>query len=205
MKEIAIQQVPSNLVYEEFGGKTYYRKGYQQVLLGLKTDDEIMGSSVFQSLIVQALVFYLKTILPKRSYWVPTNEAGLHLGTKSNLSNDIVILEKSKLPNAFSEKYNDVPPKFIIEVDLKIDSKDYSSDPPTGSEMDYMLEKSAQLLTFGVEGIIWILTQSRKIILIKSLRQLEIFEWTETVPLFDEYVFCLQSILEEEEIIPKGG
>jgi hypothetical protein len=67
MKELSTQQILPNLVYEEFGGKIYYRKGYQQVLLGLKTESEIMGSSVFQSLIIQALVFYLKTILPKKN------------------------------------------------------------------------------------------------------------------------------------------
>ncbi len=122
MKEIPKQPAPLNLIYEEFGGGTYYPKGYRQVLSGEKTEGDLIGSSVFQSLIVQALVFHLKTILPKKDYWVLTNKVGLHLGTKTNLINDIVIIEKSRLANPVSEKYCDILPKFVIEVDVKIDT-----------------------------------------------------------------------------------
>ena len=139
--ETRIQDIPKSLIYEEFGGNVYYRRGYRQVLLGLKTEDEITGSSIIQSLIVQAVVFYLKTILPKKLYWVPTNEAGLHLSHKANLANDIVIVEKIKLKDPFSDKFSDVPPKFIVEVDIKIDATNYNTEPPTGGEMDYILEK----------------------------------------------------------------
>ena len=200
--ETRIQDIPKSLIYEEFGGNVYYRRGYRQVLLGLKTEDEITGSSIIQSLIVQAVVFYLKTILPKKLYWVPTNEAGLHLSHKANLANDIVIIEKIKLKDPFSDKFSDVPPKFIVEVDIKIDATNYNTEPPTGGEMDYILEKSAQLLDFGVEGIAWILTKGRRIVLIKSHRTVEVFQWHETVPLFEDYSFCLQQILEDEDILP---
>ncbi|MBU1820780.1 MAG: hypothetical protein KKG00_04605 [Bacteroidetes bacterium] len=195
-------KIPENLLYEEFGGRKYYRRGYRQVLLGLKKEDEIMGSSIFQSLIVQAVVFYLKTILPIKKYWTPTNEAGLHLGRKDNLANDIVIVEKKAFSNPTSLNYSNIPPKFIIEVDIKIDPKDYSDDPPAGSEMAYMVQKSEKLIEFGVEGVAWILTESRKILLMRLNRRLEIFEWTDQVPLFDDYTLCLQTILEEEDILP---
>ncbi len=200
--EITTDRIPESLLYEEFGGRKYYRRGYRQVVLGVKKESEIMGSSVFQSLIIQAVVFYLKTILPQKKYWTPTNEAGLHLKNKENLANDIVIVEKSTLRSPTSLNYSDVPPKFIIEVDIKIDPKDYSDDPPAGSEMDYVIQKSEKLLGFGVEGVAWILTPSRKILLMHSTKKLEVFEWTDEVPLFDEYSFCLQTILEEEDILP---
>lgn len=200
--ETTTDKIPASLLYEEFGGRKYYRRGYRQVLLGLKKENEIMGSSVFQSLIIQAIVFYLKTILPQKKYWTPTNEAGLHLKNKENLANDIVIVEKSTLRSPTSLNYSDVPPKFIIEVDIKIDPKDYSDEPPAGSEMDYVIQKSEKLLEFGVEGVAWILTPSRKILLMHSTKKLEVFEWTDEVPLFDGYSFCLQAILEEEDILP---
>jgi hypothetical protein len=196
------QQVPESLIYEEFGGRIYYRRGYRQVLLGLKTKEEIMGSSFLQGLIVQAVVHYLKLILPKKLFWVPTNEVGLHIKLKENYAGDILICEKSKTPNPWLESYTPIPPKFIIEVDIKIDPKDYEDEPPTGTEMDYILEKSGQLLDFGVEGIVWILTKGRRIIVIKSHRIVEVFQWNETVILFDDYSFCLQQILEDEDILP---
>ncbi|MPR34013.1 Uma2 family endonuclease [Salmonirosea aquatica] len=197
-------QIPETLLYEEFGGRKYYRRGYRQILLGLKNESEIMGSSVFQSLIVSALIFYLKTILPKNHYWVQSSEAGLHLDRAENLANDIAIVEKSKLKDPRSLKYNDVPPRFVIEVDIKIDPRDYSAEPAVGSDMDYILQKSEQLLKFGVEGIAWILTPSRKTLLMRPNHRLEVYNWTDEVPLFGEYAFCLQRILEEEGILPES-
>ncbi|MEZ4827209.1 MAG: hypothetical protein R3C61_13170 [Bacteroidia bacterium] len=160
-----------------------------------------MGSSIFH-LYYSGTCFISKTILPKKKFWVPTNEAGLHLDYKGNLASDIVIVEKEKIENPLSEKYNNTPPKFVIEVDIAVEPKDYSTDPPSGSEMDYIVEKSGQLLDFGVTGIAWILTKSRKVILVKSHRNMEIYNWNELVPIFDDYSFCLQKILEEEDILP---
>ncbi len=197
-------QIPETLLYEEFGGRKYYRRGYRQVLLGLKSESEIMGSSVFQSLIVTAVLFYLKTILPKKDYWVQASEAGLHLSNKENLANDIAILEKSKLKDPTSLKYNDVPPRFVVEVDIRIDPRDYTHEPAVGSDMDYILQKSEQLLTFGVEGIAWILTPSRKTLLIRPNQHLEVYDWSQEFPIFDEYTLGLQRILEEEGIFPEG-
>lgn len=62
------QEIPQSLLHEEFGGRKYYRRGYRQVMLGLKTESDIMGSSVYQMLIVQSIAFYLKSILPKGKY-----------------------------------------------------------------------------------------------------------------------------------------
>lgn len=199
--EVITRQIPETLLYEEFGGRKYYRRGYRQVLFGLKNESEIMGSSVFQSLIVTALIFYLKTILPKNQYWVQSSEAGLHLDRTKNLANDIAIVEKSQLKDPKSLKYNDVPPKFVVEVDIKIDPKDYSDEPAVGSDMDYIFQKSEQLLDFGVKGVAWILTPSRKTLLFRPDQPLQVFDWTEEVPLFDNYTFCLQRILEEEGIL----
>ena len=200
--ETITAQIPETLLYEEFGGRKYFRRGYHDILLGLKNENEITGSSAFQSLIVQAILFYLKTILPGKEYWTPTNEAGLHLKHKENLANDIVVVEKRGFHSPTSSKFSDIPPKFIIEVDITIDPTDYTYDPPAGSDMAYIVQKSEKLIEFGVKGVAWILTESRKILLLRPSHRMEIFEWTDDVPLFGEYNFCLQTILEEEDILP---
>ncbi len=200
--ETIIEEIPETLVHEEFGGRKYYRRGYRQVLLGLKDESEIMGSSFLQGLLVQAIVGYLKLILPKKEYWTPTNEVGIHVRHKDNFSGDILICEKAKSGSPWVKNYTSIPPKFIIEVDIKIDPKDYSVDARAGSEMAYMVQKSEKLIEFGVEGVAWVLTESRKILLMRPNLRLEIFEWTDDVPLFEEYSFCLQTILEEEDILP---
>ncbi len=200
--EAIIEEIPQSLLYEEFGGRKYYRRGYRQVMLGLKTESDIMGSSILQGMVVQAIVFYLKSILPRKSYWVPTNEVGLHLGYKENLSGDILICEQEKLGNPWVENYFTTPPKFVIEVDIKIDPKDYDNALDTGSEMAYMTEKSEKLLDFGVEGVAWVLTKIQKTFLFRPGHRLEVFNWTEDVPLFDDYSLCVQIALEEDGISP---
>ena len=203
--ETTTEQIPENLLYEEFGGRKYYRRGYRQVLLGFKNESEIMGSSVFQSLIVPAIVSYLMRILPMKEFWVQSSEAGLHLKHKENLASDITIVEKNKLLTPTSLKFSEVPPKFIFEVDIKIDPKDYTDEPAVGSEMDYIIQKSEKLMAFGVEGVAWILTPSQKIVLMRPNRKMELFEWSEEVPMFGEYGFCLQSILEALDILPSSN
>lgn len=201
METITVQ-IPETLLYEEFDGRKYYRRGYRDVLLGLKNESEIMGSSFLQGLIVQAIVGYLKSMLPKKEYWTPTNEVGLHVRKNDNFSGDILICKKADSGNPWIKNYTAIPPKFIIEVDIKIDPIDYSYDPPAGSDMAYIVQKSEKLIEFGVEGIAWVLTESHKILLLRPNRRMEIFEWTDDVPLFGEYSFCLQTILEEEDILP---
>ncbi len=68
--------------------------------------------------------------------------------------------------------------------------------------MAYIVQKSEKLIEFGVEGVAWVLTESRKILLLRPNRRMEIFEWTDDAVLFGEYSFCLQTILEEEDILP---
>ncbi len=155
--EIKELPVPKGLVYETFNNKTYYRKHYRAVLQGSKTLEEIKGRSIFQSLIVQALVFYLKNTLPKDLYWVPTNEAGLHLERHENMANDIAIVEKKSLENPRSLRYYQHPPKFALEVDIKIEPISTETEPPTDISMSYIVDKSQRLLDFGTEGVVWIM------------------------------------------------
>jgi hypothetical protein len=193
--------IPSHFVYETFGEIKYYRRGYRQVLMGLKKEEEIMGSSVYQSLIVQALVFYLKNTLPKALYWVPTNEAGLHLEQHENMANDIAIVEKKSLKNPRSLRYYQHPPKFALEVDIKIEPISTETEPPTDISMSYIVDKSQRLLDFGTEGVVWIMTRSQRIYVARTAQNLEIFSWNDWVPLFDGYGFCLRDILVEEGIL----
>ncbi|MFB0907105.1 MAG: hypothetical protein QMB03_02270 [Spirosomataceae bacterium] len=81
---------------------------------------------------------------------IRTNEVGLHLSTKSNLSADIAIYGKPESTLDFpSLKYADSPPKTVIEVDIKMDIPNSFQ-----SEDDYLKKKTEKLLEFGVEKVI---------------------------------------------------
>jgi hypothetical protein len=49
-------KIPEYLVYEIIGGKPYYRKGYREVLNNTKTLEAIMGSSLYQWVIIEYLL-----------------------------------------------------------------------------------------------------------------------------------------------------
>ncbi|GAA4403265.1 hypothetical protein GCM10023187_19190 [Nibrella viscosa] len=110
-------QVPAYLIYETLNGRPLYYRGYKEVLANQKTPGEIIGSSDIQSILVFLLSGFLYTHIDRKQYLVATNEPGLHIATGSNLSNDIAIYAKSEV--TIKGKFFDIPPKVVIEVDIK--------------------------------------------------------------------------------------
>lgn len=86
------------MIYEIIDGKPIYYKGYEAVMNGTKTIEEVRGSSNLQSTIVEYLLMVLFKSIDLTKYRVLTNETGLHLSKKNNLSVDIVSYDKNDLP-----------------------------------------------------------------------------------------------------------
>lgn len=143
------------MIYETLDGEKIYYKNYLDVVNGTKTKEEIMGSSTLQMVLVNYLNRILFKGLDENLYYIGSNEAGVHIENKSNFSNDIVVYEKSVLtPNKINHQYTDVPPKIVIEIDIKANTdnaKDYV----------YMQRKTQKRLDFGVEKVIWIFTDTK--------------------------------------------
>lgn len=184
------------LVYEELNGRPLYYAGYRDVLAGRKTPEEIMGSSDIQAIVVGALHFYLGTHLDRKKYWITTNESGLHLKKGNNLANDIAIFEKSDVP-VLRGKYFSVPPKVVVEVDVKVE---LPADEFPAREADYVFEKSAKLLDFGVQKVIWITTHTRKLFVATPTDPWTVQNWDRDAPVLDDCVLNLARLLEEEGI-----
>ncbi len=120
--------IPDKLIYEEMDGNLVYYKNYHKVLLSQATIEEMIGSSVSQSMVVSLILRFLYKQLPEDKFFVLTNELGLHLKKGDNLSADIAILDaKDSHLNISAEHYLPVPPKVVIEVDLKADVSDFAS------------------------------------------------------------------------------
>jgi hypothetical protein len=85
------RKIPQQFVYEILDGQPIYYKGYKEVIQNKKTIEEIIGASGIQSIIVYYLVSFIAKFINEDTYSVLTNEAGLHLNHRSNLSNDIAI------------------------------------------------------------------------------------------------------------------
>lgn len=199
-KAIAKQQtneteIPNYLVREEFGGKKWYYKGYKDVLSKKKKNEEVMGSSSLQSMLVYAIGFYLGQVFNRKKYIIGSNEAGLHVSKSENIANDIAVYRKEDVK--VSNKYFNVPPRLVIEVDVKVD---FSEVDEEHKDFEYVLEKSQVMIDFGVERIIWISTSTKKIMVFSKTERWYITNFEETVPLFDEHTLNLAALLKEEDL-----
>jgi hypothetical protein len=187
-----IKKIPEILIREVLRGEPLYYAGYRDVLLGVKKPDEIMGCSSLQSIIVSLLNGILFGLIDRKKYWLGGNEAGLHLGHKNNLSTDLGIFLKEKV--ILTTNYFEIAPEVSIEVDVKIDVT------TLGEKLEYIFEKSEEMITFGSQKIIWILTKPKKIFVIAKDETTKVFDWHKEVEIIDGIVLNLKSLLDEEGV-----
>jgi hypothetical protein len=184
--------VPKTLIYEVWDGKPVYYKGYKKVLSGETNPETVMGSSVLQTYIVSLVFGHLIKNLPGKEYFVGTNEPGLHLSNRNNLSNDIVVYRKSDYKVSLqSLEYATTPPLIALEVDIRADMENF------GSETDYFQQKTDKLLAFGVQKVLWITTASQKIMVAADPKHWEIFTWDKPIEVLG-CVFSLEELLKAD-------
>ncbi len=191
----ASRKIPASLIYEEINGVPYYYRGYRSVVSRQKTKEDIMGASALQSAIVSLLIHILYKYLPFDDYLIATNEPGLHIATGNNLSNDIAVFEQAGLPTPLDDKYFSVPPKAVIEVDVKIDL------PTNVSETEYVYDKTQKMLDFGVQKVIWILTKTRKTLIAEANERWILTDWDDTVDILPGCSFQLNPLLRSKNVI----
>lgn len=191
----ASRKVPSSLIYEEINGTPYYYKGYRSVLSRQKTQEEIMGASALQSAIVSLLIHVLYKFLPFDDYLIATNEPGLHLAVGNNLSNDIAVFDQHALPTPLDDKYFSVPPRVVIEIDVKIEL------PANVSETEYVYDKTQKMLDFGVQKVIWILTKTRKTLIAQPDQHWILTNWDDIIEILPGCTVDLLPLLKSKGVI----
>ncbi|AXE21254.1 Uma2 family endonuclease [Runella rosea] len=192
--KFAKHEIPKSLIYEEYDGKPMYYRGYKDVLNQLKTKEEIMGESDTQAIIIGVLMNFLFDTIDRNKYFIVTNEVGFHLKKRSNISSDIVIYEKAALQNhTFKNKYFEIPPLAVIEVDIQADTTDFGI-----SEMDYYGIKTKKLLDFGVREVIWFFSGTKQQFVSRAGQDGIISTWERNVTLLGEYQFSLEQLLQKE-------
>ena len=187
------KRVPDALIYEIMDGKPIYRKGYRDVLSGKKTIDEIMGASALQSVIVAHIMKIVFTFLDEDKYFVLTGEPGVHIDHRNNLANDVAIYDQAVLtPAKISKKYADVPPQIAIEIDVEADTSDMT-------ESGYIYKKTQKLFNFGVQKLIWILTDAQ-VVIIATPEHIETVNWNKDVEIMDGHVVNIGAHLTKKGI-----
>lgn len=191
MKSI-LPTIPQELIYEMIDGTPIYYRGYQKYLEGTVQIDELMGSSYLQSLIITNLVVLLSTELPK-TYRILSSEIGLQMRKKSWRAADIAIFTKQQLKETEKgNKYIGIPPKIVIEIDTKANLEQVQL--PLG----YFYEKTDELLNFGVEKVIWIFTESKKVMLASPTNPWEVYDWDQPIQIMEEVFVNVADLVEED-------
>ncbi len=189
----AIQKIPESLIYEMVKGKPIYYKGYKEYLKGNKQLEQLMGSSKLQSFLATELIFLIRSFLGV-NYFVFSNEIGLQFSKKSWRAADIAVIKKKDIEKMDS-KYLGVPPEYVIEIDTKADLSEISN--PLG----YYQEKTQELLKFGVKKIIWVFTDTQKVMIAKKeSKKWEIFDWDQEIEFIDNLKINIQQILIENKL-----
>lgn len=189
--------IPKKLVYELLDGELIYYKGYQDVLNGNKSIEEIIGASGMQSAIIQYLMSLLIKNLDESKYWFFTDESGVHIDHRNNIAHDVAIYDIDVLPpSAINSNYLEVPAEIAIEIDVKADL----SKP---KNYNYIQRKTNKILQFGTKKVIWIFTDTQKIMVAEPSKSdsWQIYDWDKDLELYQGVMFNIKNYLVHKRIL----
>jgi hypothetical protein len=191
--EVAIEKIPKSLIYEMVQGRPIYYKGYKDYLKGHIKVEQLMGSSKFQSFLITELIFLIKSFLGK-DYFIFSNEIGLQFSKNSWRAADIAIIRKNET-GEINDKYLSTPPEYVIEIDTKADLKEIEN--PLG----YYQEKTEDLINFGVKKVLWIFTDTKKVMVAeKGSKKWEILDWDQEIEFVEGLSINIQQILLDNKL-----
>lgn len=184
-------EIPAYLIYEVLNGKPIYYKGYKTVLSKEKNLNDIMAIGYLQAIILNILHEYLIIQFKKQGLKTFTGEVGIHVKKGTNLSCDLVVFEQKRLENIdITAAYFKIPPKIVLEIDTNGDFEE--TDFYT-----YSVNKTRILLNFGVEKVIWILSQHKMVIVATSNKAWAMTTWDATIEIVEGHPIKLADLFEE--------
>lgn len=195
-KKKPVRKIPDALVYEVMDGHAYYRRGYKSVLNRAQKIEDIMGSSTLQGEIHLYILSLLIQHVDLEKYTIHGNEAGLHIDRGNNLAGDIFLYDRMAMTSKNINKfYSSVPPLLALEIDVRIDLE-------KESDLRYVNRKIRKLLDFGVEKVIWILTETKQVIVAERNASAGHFiDWDRDVEIRPGLSFNIGQYLEKRGIV----
>ncbi|CAN5328880.1 hypothetical protein BH09BAC4_BH09BAC4_25090 [soil metagenome] len=184
-----------SLVYEVLDGRPLYYLGYEDVLAGKKLPEDIMGSSSLQWVLVSYFMRIMIRQLDEKKYWFASNEAGVHIDHRNNLSHDVAIYDRNVLtPDKINAQYVNVPAKVAVEIDVK-------ADVSKVADFNYVNRKTKKLLDFGSDKVIWVFSSSQQVMVAERNADAWLtMDWQRDLELLDGQHFNIGRYLEEEGI-----
>ena len=189
----AIQTIPDTLVYEMQNGEPVYYAGYRDYLNGIKPIEEIRTSSLIQSMIISRLMFILQLNLSDE-YEVLTNELEIQFEKKAWRAADMAIVKTTDIEQVeIKNKYLRFAPEIVIEIDTKAELSDLKNP------LNYYQEKTDELLAFGIKKVVWIFSETEKVMVARAGEKWEISNWTEDIEIMDDVVVNITKLLKKRK------
>ncbi len=185
------RKVPQYLVKEVLNGIPIHYKGYKAALRTEKTLESVTGTNGLQVFILQYFSRLLIRQLDENQYFIFVGKPGLDIDINNNLSSDLLVYEQSKLPmSKIDTHYLNIPPKIDVEIDVNIDTTDFT-------EQTYIYQKTDRLLSWGVEKVIWVLSESKKVIVAEQGKDWSLIDWSKDIEIIDGVKFNVSQYLEK--------
>ena len=90
-------------------------------------------------------------------------------------------------PAKISKKYADVPPLIALEIDIEADMGEMT-------ESGYIYKKTRKLFDFGVQKLIWVLTDAQ-VVIVATPERIETVDWNKDVEIMDGHSFNIGAYL----------
>ncbi len=191
------RKIPDYLIREVIDGIPFYYAGYRSVMNKTKNIDDIMPHSTLQGLIKNYIGDELKAKIDRKKFFVFVGETGVHINLNNNLGLDVAVFDKTKLtPDKIGDKYADVAPDLVVEVDVNVELPDRQANLFD----EFVMRKLRRLFAFGIKKIIWVFTKSKTVIVATPDVPWHIMDWNRDIELFEGINFNIEKYLLEEGI-----
>ena len=160
------------LVADKINGFQYFYKNVKSDLY----DNKHIDLNPWHSPIIKMYLNYLLTqSLGIEKYRIFASASGLSINEENVFCLDLAAYDSTVLTSdKISEKYADVPPLLVVEVDIKVELGNEA-------ELDFVHKKTQSLLNYGTGKVIWVLTNEAKIVLAEKYKDWEILD------IFDDF------------------
>lgn len=123
-----------------------------------------MPCSTLQAEIIMYLNFLLTQALGIKDFRIFASESGNHLAQNVNYGLDLAVYDKKVLSSdKINNKFANVPPELVVEVDVKVELE-------KESEMDFIIKQTESLLNYGTKTVIWVTSPNKKVIIASESR-----------------------------------
>lgn len=178
--------IPDYLIYEMDEGKPIYYHGYQDVLDGKRTLEEIRAETILVCWLKSRLLHLLSKL--DKNY-ISIIGVGIDIDKNNHRVVSIATFKRKNLD--LNAPYAKLPPEIVIEIDTK------AYIEAAASTTSYYNRKTQQLLDFGVQKVIWIFTGDKKVMVAAKGQDWITSDWNKTIEVIENITLNIKELLEK--------